>query len=308
MKSMSIKIQLCLFLVMIFSHYTFTNAQNAQCRMSLGCLLRAKYFVHVPYQGQDGSALPLKTSFNYKIVYLYLDRMIIYTSSKTSENGIELEQDMTKAVDEFNVERIINFSEIILDCGKFHNKLCFAQSYPEIQDIPIFKEIKKIIPTNPDVKCIVVPFYENSYKLKRDKVAFICIQDIRQLAELIEFKNSLSRWVERYQMKLSDDRFNPWNGLLRAQAQMIYFFENKPKPVLARLYGKRIILVTNDKATAFIKDFSLYQARKKSAYFVEDALKLGKISAGWNKDFEWPTTPDCCLVFPGGNFINNFIF
>jgi len=152
---------------------------------------------------------------------------------------------------------------------------------------------------NPDIKCLIIPFYENSYRMKRDKVAFVCIQDIRQLIQFIEFKNSVSRWVERFQMRLSEDRFNPFNGILRTQAKMIYFSENKPKPVYARLYAKRIVLVTNDKATAYIKDYSLYQSRKTGGFFADEAIKMGRLSNNWNKDFEWAVTPDCCLVFPG---------
>jgi len=119
------------------------------------------------------------------------------------------------------------------------------------------------------------------------------------MIQLIDFKNTLSRSVEGYQMRLADDRFSSFNGLRRAQAKLIYFKDNKPQQVLGRLYGKRITLVTNDKTTAYLKDFSLYQARKSGVFFVSEALKKGLVTKDWNKNFEWPTTPDCCLVIPG---------
>ena len=177
-----------------------------RCELRQGCILRSKFFAHVNYQHQNGKALPLKSALNYKIIYLYKDRLIFYSSTKSTENGLELENILTKKTDEMSVERIINFAEIILDCGKFKNKLCHAQNYPPIMSVPYFKKIKKRISTNPDIKCIAIPFYENAYKLSHEKTAFVCINEMRQMIQLIDFKNTLSRAIEAYQMKLADDR------------------------------------------------------------------------------------------------------
>ena len=275
-----------------------------RCELRQGCILRSKFFAHVNYQHQNGKALPLKSALNYKIIYLYKDRLIFYSSTKSTENGLELENILTKKTDEMSVERIINFAEIILDCGKFKNKLCHAQNYPPIMSVPYFKKIKKRISTNPDIKCIAIPFYENAYKLSHEKTAFVCINEMRQMIQLIDFKNTLSRAIEAYQMKLADDRFSGFNGQRRTQAQLIYFKDNKPQQVLGRLYGKRISLLTNDKTAAFIKDFSLFQTIKSGIYYVSDAIKQGLLSKDWN----------CCLVLPGGmyfiinNLILNFIY
>jgi len=213
---------------------------------------------------------------------------------------MELEVDITKKIDEMNIERIINFSEILLDCGRYKNKLCHAQNYPQIEALPFFKKkLTKVIPTNPDIKCLTIPFFENSYKMSHEKIAYICIYEMRQLIQLIDFKNSLSRAIEGYQYKLGQDRFSSFNGLRRTQQAFFYFLDNKPKQVLARLYGKRIDLITNDKSAGFVADFSLYQSRFGGVYYVSDALTRGYIPLTWNKHYELPTLAECCLVLTG---------
>ena len=298
MKSLAI-----LMIFLIFSLFNEAITINSKCDIKLGCIMRVKYYSHVSFQSQTGQPLPIKSSLNYKIIYVYNDRMVFYSSQKSTEIALELERERTKLVDESNIERTINFSNIILDCGKYLNKLCFAQNYPDIETIPFFNKIKKAIPTNPDIKCIVIPFFENSYKQSHDKVAFICIHEIRQIKELIQFKNSLSRAIEQNQRNLADDRFNGFNGIRRNQNKFIFFKNNKPVAVIGRLYGKKISLLTNDKFTAHIKDFSLLEIRNSGVYFVNEAIKKGKLMSNWNKDYELPATDECCIVFPGGNLV-----
>lgn len=291
-----------LAILLLISFTTELMKEKLKCDLKLGCLMRVKYFTIVSFQTKLGKAAPLKSSMNYKLIYVYKDRIVFYSSSRSTEISLELENDMTKLVDEMNIERVINFSNIILDCGKYHNRLCMAQKYPEIEKIPEYKSIKEVISTNPDVKCIVVPFFENSYKLSHEKLAFICIQGIRQLQKLIEFKNFLSRTVESNQISLGKDRFNSFNGIKRDQEKFILFNKNKAVQVIAKLYGKKISIVTNDKSTAHVMDYSLYQVRLSGVYFADQALKKKLIKPNWNRSFEMKTTPECCLVFPGGKF------
>jgi len=277
------------------------NSQFYSCKDKTGCLLRTKFFSYVSFQSQDGSPRNHKSSLDNKIIYLYTDRLVFYTSDFPVETDIEIEKrdEVPKLVDESKIERIIYFSEIILDCGKFNNNLCHAISYPQIRSIKTYDLIERKIPFMPDVKCIVVPFFESSYQVIHDKVAFICIEDFRLLLNLIEFKHTLSRAIESYQFKLGNDRFNSFNGIERMKMPFIYFNEKgKGINVIAMLYGKKINLIKNDKYTIPIRTISLYQYYKLKCLIVKKALEKKLISEHWKDDFGMKPYDDCCIVFP----------
>jgi hypothetical protein len=294
-----------LSVLLLLSIITEIISEKMKCDIKLGCLMRVKYFSHVSVQTKIGKAAPLKSSINYKIIYVYNDRLVFYSSRRATDISLEFENDKTKLVDEMNIERIINFSNIILDCGKYHNRICFAQNYPNIEGVPFFKKLKEFITTSPEIKCIVVPFFENSYKFSHEKLAFICIHETRQLKQLIDFKNIISRAIENNQMKLADDRFNSFNGLKKDQEKFILFKNNKAMQVIGKLFGNKISIVTNDKSTDHVMDYSLYQVRINGVHFGNEALRKKLIKPDWNKNFEWKTHPECCLVFPGGKYYLN---
>jgi len=164
---------------------------------------------------------------------------------------------------------------------------------------PIFKVIQKAIVNSPDIKCLVIPFFENGYKMVHEKMVFVCANEMSQLFDLIHFKNSFSRIIENFQYIMSSDRYSSYNGLLRKQSKFITFVDDKPEPVIARLYGKNIILISNDAAARFIKDFSLYQLRKSGAFIVSKLIKAGKINETWNSKFDVKPSEDCCIGLRG---------
>jgi hypothetical protein len=263
--------------------------------------MRKKYFSYVTFQRINGDKKESEVFPSYKIIYVYTDRIVFYTSTQGMNPTIEKEKTIPKVIDEDNIERVIYFTDIILDCGSSQNQLCYASNYPQIFKVKTYKLIQKYIPKSPDVKCLTVPFFESSYKLRHEKVAFICINDLRELDSLIRFKNKLSRTIEKYQMKLGGDRYNSYNGLLRKQSPFIYLKNMKqPVPVIARLFGKKIILVNNDKSASFVDNFSLYQLSQSKVYQVDKAIKKGIIKSNWNSEMEIKPSGDCCLVFPGG--------
>jgi hypothetical protein len=279
----------------------FTSSQFNTCKKYNGCLLRTKFFSYVSFQSQDGSPRNLKSSLDNKIIYLYTDRMVFYTSEFPLETELEIEKkdEEPKLVDESRIERIIYFSEIILDCGKFNNNVCHAKSFPHIRKIKTFNLIKRKIPFMPDIKCLVVPFFESSYEFIHDKVAFICIQDFKLLLDLLEFKHTLSRAIEQYQFKLGNDRFSSFNGILREKMPFIYFNQNrKGINVIGKLFGKKISLVKNDKYSILIKTISLYQYHKWKCLIVKKAIEKKLISDNWKDDFDMKPNDDCCIVFP----------
>ena len=272
-----------------------------KCDLKFGCLMRSKYFSYLTMQDIDGTREDNKSYPSYKILYIYNDRIVFYTSSKILSPSLEREVRISKIIDEENIERVIYYSDIILDCGPNNNKLCFAQNYPQILKLKTFKTVRKSIPKTPDVKCITLPFFESSYKLNHEKIAFICIKDIRELFTFIKFKNDLSRFIENYQMKLGGDRYNSYNGLLRKEKPYIYYDKNnQPVPVIARLFGKKIILVKNDDSASFVKEFSLFQLRKGNVQSVDKAIRNKIMESNWNSDFEVKPYDNCCIVYPGG--------
>jgi len=271
------------------------------CEFKTGCLMRKKYFSYVTFQDINGDKQETKTFPTYKIIYVYTDRIVFYTSTQGVSPSIEKEKTVSKMTDESNIERVIYFTDIILDCGSSQNQLCYAGNYPQILKLKTYKLIQKYIPQSADIKCFTVPFFESSYKLKHEKVAFLCINDLRGLESLIKFKNRLSRTIDKYQMKLGGDRFNSYNGLLRKQRPFIYLKNLiTPIPVIARLFGKKIVLVKNDKSASYVEEFSLYQLSQSKIYQVDKAIKKGIVKNDWNINLEVKPSGDCCLVFPGG--------
>jgi hypothetical protein len=154
--------------ILLLILYTISSVIS-ECDLKQGCLMRKKFLTYVTYQNKHGEPVPSKTILNNKIVYVFLDKLIIYGSAKAADARIEPEVAASKKEDEEKIERIINFGEIILDCGKTHNKLCHISEYNGLMDKPIFQEIKKGIMNSPDIKCLVIPFFENGYKLVHEK-------------------------------------------------------------------------------------------------------------------------------------------
>ena len=297
---MKLKSLLILVIQFLISQYKLAH----KCELNHGFLMRNKFFTFVTYQNANGSKNLEKTSASYKIIYVYTNRIVFYTSSNPDYSAIEVERlkPITKRVDDENIERIVNFSHIIMDCGMMNNNLCYAQNYPQILRVKSFEILKKLIPDNPDIKCLTLPYFENSYQLFHEKIAFICVKEMRQITELIRFKTFLSRAIESFQLKLGADRYNAYNGLLRMSSPFIYFNKGNPTPVIARLFGKKIILVTNDKNTSFFKEFSLYQMRYAKKNIVKNAIKEKKLNEDWNREVDMSALSDCCLTFPGGNY------
>jgi hypothetical protein len=129
----------------------FNNIMS-ECNIKFGCLARQKFMTYVTVQGKSGEALPSRTIMNYKNIYVFTDRIVFYTSADAGSAVLDPE-DNNAPIDkiEAKVERVIQYGDILLDCGKFHNKLCHGQEYPGIDKLESFKVVKKTIPTNADV-------------------------------------------------------------------------------------------------------------------------------------------------------------
>jgi hypothetical protein len=278
------------------------NTVKSECNIKFGCLARQKFMSYVTVQEKDGQALPLRTILNYKIIYVFTDRIVFYTSSDSGSPSMEPE-DSTDQVSkiEAKVERVIHYGEILLDCGGFNNKLCHAQEYPGIDKIESFKIVQKGIPNNADVFCLVIPFFENGYKKFHEKMAYVCTSTAKDLYNIITFKNYLSRKIESYQLKMSNDRYNGFNGLLKRKGKFMITNENKMQNVVAKIYNRGMYLSANDATRKFIKDYSFYQQRehKNLAVIVSNGLAKNKVPPNWASGFSSSPLPECCIFFKG---------
>jgi hypothetical protein len=294
-----IKLNIALILVAFLSIITQINTQ---CNAKFGCLARQKFMAYVTVQSRDGKALPLRTTFNYKVVYVFTDRLVFFTSKDSGSAALESEDTSLTIEDiEAKIERVINFAEILLDCGKYHNKLCHGQEYPGLDKLPSFDVVKKEIQSNADVLCITIPFFENGYQKLHEKIAYICGTAAKDLYNIISFKNFLSRKIEFYQLRMSADRYNAFHGLLKKKGKFITFIEGKPTPVIANFYDNNLEIVKNDQSKEFLQNYSLYQQRgvKQGAFMVNEALKKSRIPANWNDGMSPSPNPECCIYFSG---------
>jgi hypothetical protein len=121
------------------------------------------------------------------------------------------------------------------------------------------------------------------------------------LYNIITFKNFLSRKIELYQLKVSGDRFNGFNGLLKRKSKFITHFDGKTYPVIGKIYNAGISLTMNDETNRFLKNYSFYQQRehKYGAYIVSQGLAKNKVPQGWAGGMNPEPSPECCFFFKG---------
>jgi hypothetical protein len=227
---------------------------------------------------------------------------VFYTSTDAGNPALEpeeFEEQIPKI--EAKIERVINFGEIILDCGKYHNKLCHAQEYPGIDKIPSYNEVRKKIVNNADVFCLIMPFFENGYMQSHEKMAYICAVAAQDLYNVITFKNYISRKIELYQLKTSNDRYNGFNGLLRRKTKFVATFDGMTVPVLASITNVGMQFNSADGTNKHLKFYSFYQQRlaKAGAHIVVDGLKKHKVPPAWSNGINPPPSPECCVFFKG---------
>jgi len=256
---------------------------------------------YVTVIGKEGKPIISRSIMNYKVLYLFTDRLVFYTSVDSGSGSLEQETEVELKEQESRIERVINFGEIILDCGKFKNKLCHAQEYKRIDQIDSFKMVQKTIKNNPDALCLLIPFFENGYEKIHDKIAYICGTEAKDLYNIISFKQYLSRQVEFYQLNVSLDRYNGFNGLLRKQLNVVVKTKEGKKPAIAKIFNKGISFISTEPTAELITYYSFYELRKYSygAYKVKEGLNTKKVPDTWSQGLAPPPLPDCCIYLNG---------
>jgi len=257
---------------------------------------------YVTVIGKDGSPVISRSIMNYKIVYIFTDRLVFYTSVDSGSASLEQEAVVELKEQESRIERVINFGEIILDCGKFKNKLCHAQEYNKIDQIASFQLVQKTIKNNSDVLCLLIPFFENGYQKIHDKIAYICGTEAKDLYNIISFKQYISRQIEFYQLHVSIDRYNGFNGLLRKQLNVVVQTKDGKKSAIAKIFNKGINFISSEPSGEMILYYSFYEVRKTGfgAYIVRDGLNRKRITDDkWAQGFSPKPLPECCIYLKG---------
>jgi hypothetical protein len=291
---------LCISLMLLITLLSITSIQNMACTPEIGCIGRHKYMSYVTVLSKAGVPQISRSIMNYKVVYIFTDRLVFYSSLDAGNAALEAEKPVSLIEQESKIERVINYGDIILDCGKYKNKLCHAQEYAGIDQIKSYLEVKKIVTETPEASCMLIPFFENGYKKVHDKIAYICGMSIKELQGIINFKNYMSRNIEYYQLHNSLDRYNGFNGLLHKQLNMIINKDGKADTVISKFMNQGIVFA-NKETGLFHSYYSFHDLRKSGfgAYKVSEGLAKGKVPADtWKKGLPNPN-PHCCIYFKG---------
>jgi len=290
--------KIILFLIYILNLAAFIESQ---CSTKNGCLIRKKIMSYVTVVGKNGKPNIKRSAINYKILYVFTDRLIFYSSPNPASAALEAETPLQLNEQESRIERVIFYGDIILECGKYKNKLCHAQEYRNKDQIESFKLIQKKLKNNPDALCLLIPFFENEYHKSHDKIAYLCGTEIKDLYNIISLKQYLSRQIETYQLKIALDRYNGFNGMLRKQFNVVLKTKEGQKPVIAKIFIKGIVFNKNDLTAEMIKYFSFYDLRKYAygAFKVKDGLAKKKIPNNWSEGISPQPHPDCCIYLKG---------
>jgi len=297
LKSKTLFVSILFFL---FGSMFLFSIINSQCTIKKGCITRKKFLTYVTVLSKNGKPIISRSIMNYKVLYIFLDRLVFYTSNDTGSASLEQETPVELKEQESKIERVINYGDITLDCGKYKNKLCHAQEYNKIDSIESFKLVQKNIPNNPDALCLMIPFFESGYDKMEDKIAYVCGTESKDLYNIIEFKQYLSRRIEFYQLNVALDRYNGFNGLLRKQLNVVLKTVDGKRAVIAKIFNKGINFISTEPTAELIKNFSFYELRKLGFEAIKVKEGLGKqVPKSWSQGISPPPLPDCCIFLKG---------
>ena len=285
-------LMLVFILSIISSVYTF------DCDQSLGCLLKKKFYGYISSSDTRGEPHKMESNINYKNIFVFRDKIVFYKASLPQENIAENEiPNLNPEMNESNIERLIPFTHVLLECGKFGTRMCQAKDLPLIGRSEPYNIIKAKI-ANADDKCIAFSFIDKSFAKVSEKIAVLCTTDPRQVKELLSFKNFLSRTVARYHLLEATTRYDSKAGIEITKGHFISYVAKKPTPVFASLRSDAILLTTDNKKKDFLMDIKLLGLRNSGVYSLRKATELKKLKDGWSDSLSSPPPLDCCIVMP----------
>jgi hypothetical protein len=240
------------------------------------------------------------SDFKYKKLYTFKDRLVIMTSDNPETRNPDLEREMNIQETEERIERIINFSDIMLNCGGFNNKLCLVKDFPGIEKIS-YSAIKAGTKYC-ESSCLIIPFYDNLTTDINKKVVYICagsnVHD--DILKFLTFKNELSRDIDAYQLQVFSDGNSSSNGQLRTEEKFVTVVNNIQENVTAKIYNTAILMTNQD--WKLLKSYSLFQQRlvENDIYTIAGAKEKGILTDEWIRVFQnGSPISDCCLYLKG---------
>jgi hypothetical protein len=280
----------------------FISSVNSQCSPATnGCEIRSKFKVYVTAVDKNGASVSVIDKPEFKIIYVFTDRIVFY---KTKDQSPILTFDDTPEPPsqlEENIERVVYFGEVILECGGSKNKLCHVEQTPNYEKTSSFKDIKELF-VNAQVQCLILPFFESAYKDRDQKIAYICEENITNISALIKFNSYISRKIERFQFLLSMDRYNTFHGILRLTENFMTVYNNQMIPVIGKIYNRKMVFLKNDKTQDFLFSYPFAQqsTQRSGAYIVKDIQGTPDLPNNWWDGFaEEPSPDNCCIYFKG---------
>jgi len=283
--------------------FIFISSVQSQCSLSRnGCDSRFKFKVYITAVAKDGAAVSLVDKPEYKIIFLFTDRIVFYkTEDKSPMLSLDDSSHSQSKLEE-SIERVIYFGEVILECGGSKNKLCHVEQTPNYEKKPSFYEVRKYFP-HPGTQCIILPFFESVYKDRDQKIVYICEDSISKIYNLIQFNNLISRKIERFQFLLSMDRYNTFHGILRLTEKLITVYNNQMVSVIGKIYNRKIIFLKNDKSKEYLFSYPFVQqsTQRTGAFIVKDIQGTGQLPSTWWEGFPDEPSPDSCCIYLKGD-------
>jgi len=99
-----------------------------------GCDSRYKFMSYVTSVDKIGDPVDSPPILEYRIVYLYTNRIVFYKSKDQSPMLKNDDLNDSPAQIEANIERVIYYGEIILECGGSLNKLCHVGQITDFEN------------------------------------------------------------------------------------------------------------------------------------------------------------------------------
>lgn len=288
-----------LFVIIIFGLFIKTNQQ---CSTNSGCIQRNKFITYVTSISLDGEISKDVSDVNYKIIYLLKTGISIVDSTNPNDKILENEVGINYGTNASRIVRKIPYSQIVLDCGKFRNKLCEVGNYPDKDRLIKAKEgIKKSISENIESNCIVIPFFEFGYSDPQDKIALLCLPESKDLYDIIKFRDFLSTTIELIQIKEADNKASTFNAIERPVHKCITYNAQKLSVAVSTQIKQNKIYMWNEDST-WVKNYSLYEQKNPDGFACPVTAALAKKPeklSNWNLGLKPQPKADCCLFLGG---------
>lgn len=291
-------------IIFLFSINSILEVKSQDCRKDTGCMAKAKFLTYTTSVSIDGLTSEVVKDVNFKLVFL-LEKGITIMNTNDSTSKIIEDSANNKFGDNTNMlVRSIPYGQIVMDCGVMKNKLCTIEEYPYKDIVAKARgEISKVMSAFIDTHCIVVPFFDEKYKKKEDKLAIFCLKEAGDIYEVLKYRDLFSRKIEKEQNEESLNANTTNNSINRELKKMVTFNDQHfSVPVDVQIKKNVINLTGNQKEMPFFKAYSLFQLKdpKTFAKVVNEAIPLDpKKLKTWNANLKPSPTEQCCIFYSG---------